>query len=105
MTLILVFVSPGDASSIFADGFWADCGFWHRTNVLPGLTAFFSDQPEADTYSCDNAQSCKRCHCPSLRDSLHAPENRDDADIPPSQVEGTDHQHWHADIEDSDDDV
>ena len=45
---------------------WAD-GVWRRTRIL--LSALFSDQPEADTYCCDSAQSCKLCHCP--KDLLH----------------------------------
>jgi hypothetical protein len=36
------------------------------------LQALFSDQPEADTYCCDSAQSCKLCHCP--KDQLHLPQ-------------------------------
>jgi hypothetical protein len=47
---------------------WAD-GVWRRTLLL--LQGFFSDQPEADTYCCDGAQSCKLCHCP--KDQLHLP--------------------------------
>ena len=47
---------------------WAD-GVWRKTRIL--LQALFSDQPEADTYCCDHAQSCKLCHCP--RDQLHLP--------------------------------
>jgi hypothetical protein len=47
---------------------WAD-GTWRRTRLL--ITAFFMDQPEADTYCCDTAQSCKLCHCPKHR--LHEP--------------------------------
>ena len=48
---------------------WAD-GVWRRTRIL--LQALFSDQPEADTYCCDSAQSCKLCHCP--KDQLHLPQ-------------------------------
>jgi hypothetical protein len=48
---------------------WAD-GVWRRTRIL--LQAFFSDQPEADTYCCDSSQSCKLCHCP--KNMLHLPE-------------------------------
>jgi hypothetical protein len=40
---------------------WAD-GVWRKTRIL--LQALLSDQPEADTYCCDSAQSCKLCHCP-----------------------------------------
>jgi hypothetical protein len=47
---------------------WAD-GKWRRTRLL--ITGFFMDQPEADTYCCDSAQSCKLCHCPKHR--LHEP--------------------------------
>ena len=47
---------------------WAD-GLWRRTRIL--LTAIFSDQPEADTFCCDSAQSCKLCHCP--KDKLDEP--------------------------------
>jgi hypothetical protein len=47
---------------------WAD-GLWRRTRIL--LSAIFSDQPEADTYCCDSAQSCKLCHYP--KDKLHEP--------------------------------
>ena len=43
---------------------WAD-GLWRRTRII--LRAIFSDQPEADTYCCDSAQSCKLCHCPKDR--------------------------------------
>ena len=52
---------------------WAD-GLWRRTRIL--LSAVFLDQPEADTYCCDTAQSCKQCHCP--KDRLHEP-----AEFPP----------------------
>ncbi len=48
---------------------WAD-GVWRRTRIL--LQAFFSDQPEADTYCCDSSQSCKLCHYP--KNMLHLPE-------------------------------
>ena len=48
---------------------WAD-GVWRRTRIL--LQGFLSDQPEADTYCCDCAQSCKLCHCP--KDKLHFPD-------------------------------
>ena len=47
---------------------WAD-GLWRRTRII--LRAIFSDQPEADTYCCDSAQSCKLCHCP--KDKLDEP--------------------------------
>jgi hypothetical protein len=47
---------------------WAD-GLWRRTRIL--LSAILTDQPEADTYCCDSAQSCKLCHCP--KDKLHEP--------------------------------
>ena len=52
---------------------WAD-GLWRRTRII--LSAIFTDQPEADTYCCDSAQSCKLCHCP--KDKLHEP-----AEFPP----------------------
>ncbi len=47
---------------------WAD-GTWRRTRLL--ISGFFMDQPEADTYCCDTAQSCKLCQCPKHR--LHEP--------------------------------
>jgi hypothetical protein len=47
---------------------WAD-GTWRRTRLL--ITGFFMDQPEANTYCCDTAQSCKLCHYPKHR--LHEP--------------------------------
>jgi hypothetical protein len=47
---------------------WAD-GTWRRTRLM--ITGFFMDQPEADIYCCDTAQSCKLCNCPKHR--LHEP--------------------------------
>ena len=55
---------------------WAD-GLWRRTRII--LRAIFSDQPEADTYCCDSAQSCKLCHCP--KDRLDQP-----AEFPPKNA-------------------
>ena len=47
---------------------WAD-GVWRRTRII--LAGLFMDQPEADTYCCEGAQTCKVCKCPKER--LHEP--------------------------------
>ena len=47
---------------------WAD-GLFRRTCIM--ICAFFTDQPEADTYCCDTSSSCKLCTCPKHR--LHEP--------------------------------
>ena len=47
---------------------WAD-GLFRRTCIM--ICAFFTDQPEADTYCCDTSLSCKLCTCPKHR--LHEP--------------------------------